>query len=222
MADIRPQKNVYERLRKSVQRFEAHIQGPLRTCITTTEQTKLLYKHRIMLSFDFEAAVSLEHWDDVPRIVDRANPIVDDKLCSVFIDCILRSAAPASNIVQVVKVCMSTSEPVPLQPRILTKRSTLYLAMDASDFLLAESVLDQAILLASDSSHSPDSESGYPREELDWLATTAFNRAVDFYLASADEDCRRWAESAFALADLVKTDGGALGRLLRHNFAKLS
>lgn len=62
----------------------------------------------------------------------------------------------------------------------------------------------------------------YPNEELEWLATMTFNRAIDFYLVSADEECRRWAEKAIEVADLVGYNQGALGRLLRANLAKLS
>lgn len=63
--------------------------------------------------------------------------------------------------------------------------------------------------------------SRYPDEELEWLATMTFNRAVDFYLASMDEECRRWAGKAIELADLMQKDEGRLVGLLRNNFAKL-
>ncbi|KAL8780846.1 MAG: hypothetical protein Q9194_000700 [Teloschistes cf. exilis] len=42
----------------------------------------------------------------------------------------------------------------------------------------------------------------YPTEELEWVATTAFNRAVEFYSTSQDKTCRRWAEKAISLAEL--------------------
>lgn len=69
----------------------------------------------------------------------------------------------------------------------------------------------------------------YPNEELEWLATVAFNRAMDFYLVSADEECRRWARKAIEVADLVDgcsiagngAGASVLGRLLRGNLAKL-
>lgn len=48
----------------------------------------------------------------------------------------------------------------------------------------------------------------------------AFNRAVDFYLASADEDCRRWGRKAIEMADLAHRDG-VLGQLLRGNMGRL-
>lgn len=46
----------------------------------------------------------------------------------------------------------------------------------------------------------------------------AFNHAIDLYLLSAESDCKRWAEKAIELADLVQ---GALGQLLRGNFVRL-
>ena len=61
----------------------------------------------------------------------------------------------------------------------------------------------------------------YPDDELEWLAAVAFNRAVDFFVESAESVCRRWAAKAILLADLIHVDGGALGRLLRGNLAKL-
>lgn len=55
----------------------------------------------------------------------------------------------------------------------------------------------------------------------------AFNRAVEFYRASRDEDCQRWGGKAIALADLMQMPiqgvwrAGELGDLLRRKFAKL-
>ena len=48
----------------------------------------------------------------------------------------------------------------------------------------------------------------YPAEELEWLATTTFNKAVDFYCASQSAECRRWAEKALSIA-LSMADGFA-------------
>lgn len=101
---------------------------------------------------------------------------------------------------------------------------------------LAESILDQSISLACGydedtntnkdnsaiaTSNGKNNKYDYPNDELEWLATMTFNRAIDFYLVSADEECRRWAGKAIIIADLVKYNHGALGRLLRANLAKL-
>ncbi|EDP54741.1 conserved hypothetical protein [Aspergillus fumigatus A1163] len=243
---------VYKQIRRSVQRFEAYIQIELDTCNTTSERGRWTHKYRLLLALDFEAAINLKHWNDIPSIIDRASNMLDDKLCSAFLDCILRSGAPASNIAQVVKVpppqsikltsCMSElhltntqsiicsfhSSPSPsfsagafLQklPRYL--RCLFQIALEAKDYSLAESVLHQAIVLARDGSADADLPFLYPSDELKWLASMAFNRAVDLYVASVDEDCRKWGDIAITLADLIRDDGGALLRLLRQNYAKL-
>ena len=61
----------------------------------------------------------------------------------------------------------------------------------------------------------------YPPEEIAWLSSTAFNRAVDFYSSSQDEACRRWAGKALEIASL-SDDGGTLQDLLQEKFMGLT
>lgn len=106
---------------------------------------------------------------------------------------------------------------------------------------IALQLLDQAVTIAEDarkvcdstySRRSPDDltqilslppqqSKWYPPEELEWLASTAFNRAVDFYCTSQDAACRLWAEKALALSNLCE-DGGALHELLQQKYQGLS
>lgn len=64
--------------------------------------------------------------------------------------------------------------------------------------------------------------SWYPVDEIQWLATMAFNHAVDLYLVSVDKDSQRWAQKAIALADSGGDGGRRLGRLLREKYDKLT
>jgi hypothetical protein len=57
--------------------------------------------------------------------------------------------------------------------------------------------------------------------ELEWLATTSFNRAVDYYCSSDDAKTKLWAEKALTLADTVE-DKGTLLHLLREKYSGLS
>lgn len=108
-------------------------------------------------------------------------------------------------------------------------RCLFSLSIQAEEYILAESVLDQALTLARPKPNTNTNPNGkpsskaatYPKDELHWLATTAFNRAVEFFLVSADDECRRWAGKAISLADLIEHDRGELSRLLRKNLAKL-
>lgn len=68
---------------------------------------------------------------------------------------------------------------------------------------------------------SDNKETGrYPPTELEWLATTAFNHAVDYYLQDDDKLCKKWAEQAFILAQWLEDDG-ALRDLLMEKYASL-
>jgi hypothetical protein len=60
----------------------------------------------------------------------------------------------------------------------------------------------------------------YPSEELDWIATKAFNHAVDLYLGQQEEACKTWASKAINVAQYVN-DGGSLERLLQEKLAGL-
>lgn len=102
-------------------------------------------------------------------------------------------------------------------------RCLFQLALE-SNIQTAEEVFEYANALARDlpraKKHSDDSTFSYPQEELEWLATTAFNRAIDFYLASDDPASRRWCEKAFEIAGLMN-DNGTLSHVLREKYSCL-
>ncbi|KAL4876099.1 meiosis protein SPO22/ZIP4 like-domain-containing protein [Aspergillus karnatakaensis] len=227
----------YKEAREAINQFQdtIHLSGADFTAHTPPHSW--LDKYRIILSFNFEATVYLRQWDDLAKIIETSKPIVCAKLSSVFLDCLLRSGAPSSYLSRFVKQLIRTfhSSPSPFintpnkpfqefLPRHL--RCLFALALKAEEYILAESVLDQAIVLVQNQTKKnkenpkPKPRSRYPEEELQWLATTAFNRAVEFFLVSGDEDCRRWAGKAIALAELVG-DKGELGGLLRGNLEKI-
>jgi hypothetical protein len=60
----------------------------------------------------------------------------------------------------------------------------------------------------------------YPKEELEWLATTSFNHAVDYYTRENDDQCKIWAEKAMGLAQWAE-DGGKLRDLLMQKYGGL-
>ena len=59
----------------------------------------------------------------------------------------------------------------------------------------------------------------YPVEEAEWLATTAFNRAVDVYSGGDAEGARTWAERALELAATV--EGKRLHRVMQERWMKM-
>lgn len=61
----------------------------------------------------------------------------------------------------------------------------------------------------------------YPAEEIEWLATTTFNRGVDFYCIGQDVDCKRWIEKSIELAKILE-DEGALVEVLQEKYLGLA
>lgn len=66
----------------------------------------------------------------------------------------------------------------------------------------------------------PKQPDRYPATELEWMATSSFNRAIDYYVAENDEKCRLWAEKAMTVAQWL-SDDGQLRDLLMGKFAAL-
>ncbi|KAL5459232.1 hypothetical protein PMIN06_002899 [Paraphaeosphaeria minitans] len=54
----------------------------------------------------------------------------------------------------------------------------------------------------------------YPATELEWLATTAFNHAVDYYVQEKDDKCKLWAEKALTLAEWAEKGSGLRAALM--------
>jgi hypothetical protein len=127
-------------------------------------------------------------------------------------------------------------------------RCIVQLIIDASDgdsgspnMKLVEEIVEQAIVLASTGNsqarereeHGNDAEqtdaelgAAYPAEELEWLATTLFNLAVDYYVGEKEKLGAKWASKAVELADILATswdadDGGLLVSVLRGKMAEL-
>jgi hypothetical protein len=60
----------------------------------------------------------------------------------------------------------------------------------------------------------------YPPEELEWIATTAFNRAIDYYCVGDDITFARWAAKAVSIASSLQ-DGSSLENTLQGKIMSL-
>ena len=90
----------------------------------------------------------------------------------------------------------------------------------ASDAKISLMCLDQATQLARQGVDHARGGERYPAEEIEWLATTAFNRSVDMYCASDDDGCRLWAEKALGLAQ-TSDETDSLYRTLQGRYSGL-
>jgi hypothetical protein len=78
-------------------------------------------------------------------------------------------------------------------------------------------LLDTPLLSSSPAKEVADNNlkeiNHYPSAELEWLATTSFNHAVDYYLREEEERCKTWATKSMNLAQWAE-DGGELRDML--------
>ena len=117
---------------------------------------------------------------------------------------------------------------------VLDSHSTTSVTTTAhqSPLYLITTIIDEASILARDAAHSSDNSRAqhptmgdievYPSDELEYLSTTLFNLAIDFYVAEKEEEAKTWAAKAVEVADVLSLstrdmggDEGALARCLR-------
>ncbi|KAI9880696.1 MAG: hypothetical protein M1830_001329 [Pleopsidium flavum] len=201
-------KDFWERLQDQLARLEGGARDDL------------LLKCSTLLSFDYEAAVRLKAWDDLVRIIEDCAICADPDVYGTLADITLCSEAPTPIMLSTLQKIVNVTWR--LEGNSVTKLSRwircLFQIALTSDINIAEHLLDQIVNVAKDTKVKPDP---YPREELEWLATTTFNRAVDYYCASDDGACRRWAEKALSIASLNE-DGGALHNTLQSKYSGLT
>ncbi|MCJ1227176.1 hypothetical protein MMC12_003831 [Toensbergia leucococca] len=215
---VEDQLRYYLGLRKVAEDFRGRLQEQLKR-LEGGAKKDLLRKHTSLVAFDFEAAVRLKAWEDLFQLIEECQACNDPKIFYMLADVIMCSEAPSETIIVTLQHIfnmtwrLDTSDIEKLSRWI---RCLFSLAL-VSKIEMAEHLLDQVLVVAVDARTKPQS---YPLEELEWLATTAFNQGVDFYCASQDSACRRWTEKALSIASL-SNDGGALHQLLQTKYLGL-
>ncbi|KAL8812531.1 MAG: hypothetical protein Q9223_001013 [Gallowayella weberi] len=199
-------------------------------------KSDLLRKYSCLIAFDFEAAARLKTWtslgeligvrcalckDSIPADVGQESELCgDNTIYNVMADIVLASEAPNEVVIatlqQIVNlVWLQDLGNIDRLARWI--RCLLTLAL-SSNIEMAENLIDQVYSIVQSSKARTVN---YPAEELEWVATTTFNRAIDFYCAAQDGACRRWAEKAMGLAALMG-DERRLHRLLQDKFLGLA
>ncbi|KAI9856788.1 MAG: hypothetical protein M1824_005259 [Vezdaea acicularis] len=197
--NIEKQLQYYLTGRAHVEGFRARIPDQL-TRLGPGSREDLLKKLGVVLAFDFEAAVRLKSWDSLELIIEECAAANEPRIYETLADIMLSSGGPSATVVMTLQnIINMTAQHYPLSIDKISRwiRCLFQLAV-VQDTHIAEQLLDQAARVAHDT--RLNATPPYPEEELEWLSTTAFNRGVDFYCASDDESCRRWAEKAIGVA----------------------
>lgn len=176
-------------------------------------------KFSTLLSFEFEAAVRLKDWACIGQIINECEQYGGGSVYGILADILLSSEAPVEQMASVFHQIVEAIQRQEHGPSTATLsrylRVVFQLAL-ASSTDIAEAILDLAVSMASDGQRNG---SLYPEEELEWLATTTFNRAVDFYLSKEDVASRQWADRAVVVAGLALDKG--LERVLLEKYQGL-
>ncbi|KAL8654418.1 MAG: hypothetical protein Q9210_001512 [Variospora velana] len=231
----------YSELRGTVTEFRIYVKVQLSRLIGGA-RTDLHRKYACLITFDFEAAARLGSWASFGDLIEEVESHQDPKVFSIMADVILSCEAPTEVVITtlqqiVTKVWQPESEDIDRLARWI--RCLLSLAL-SSKVEVAGKIVDQVISIVGNAKEVGPSDIGdqcvssakevtlakqkpghYPAEELEWIATTAFNRAVDFYCTSQDDACRSWAGKAISLANLGD-DHGQLHELLQNKYMGLA
>ncbi|CAO1604556.1 sporulation-specific protein 22 [Xanthoria calcicola] len=216
---IEDQLRYYLRLRKTMDDFRILVKRQLPK-LEGGAKSDLMRKYSCLVALDFEAAARLKAWASLEDLISESESCGDDNIYSIMADIILASEAPAATIIATLQQIVSRVWPRDIgniERLARWIRCLLSLAL-SFNVEMAENLMDQIFSIARS---AQEKRIPYPMEELEWVATTAFNRAVDFYCTSQDAICRRWAEKAMSLADL-SDDDGRLHRLLQAKYLGLT
>ncbi|KAI4744710.1 hypothetical protein E4T50_04904 [Aureobasidium sp. EXF-12298] len=199
-----------------------------------------------MIQFDLEALMRLENWQDLDKVLSmclesrHSNRLENaaDLILHIHTNIVSSAHPTTSNLLaripsvmeKIINTCWRNNKDI---TRLARWIRCLFQMTMTTNFVISLRCLDQASAIASKAATQQIPEA-YPQEELEWLASTAFNHAVDLWFADAEEEAngqeegteqaRVWAEKSLMLAGSVSGVGdGTLGlhKVLQDKWMKL-
>ncbi|KAI8266069.1 hypothetical protein K4K58_010374 [Colletotrichum sp. SAR11_239] len=204
--------------RKHVKAYDCLFQVQATAADALTKKD-LNIKLAALLVFDFEAALALKNYDGLGEILQLARSCKDVRSWKAIGDLALGGKLPGDKLYSTLGIVVNEIwELESMKCDKLAKYTRcMFQAVRLLDAESGQKVILQAIGVAKSAKETPNP---YPTEELEWLATTAFNQAVDCYNERRYEECHTWADLATNLAHYA-SDGGALERQCHEKRAKL-
>ncbi|KAI8934578.1 hypothetical protein NX059_008276 [Plenodomus lindquistii] len=192
-------------------------------------QADIISKHFQIVKLELEAVLKLEKWDDLDDLFDqcwkykspdRYETLAD--LVLVIHSCMVKADLDQSHRNKLLSVlqkiinltCRQRESDMTKLARWI--RCLFSLSID-HDETISTKCIQQVTQMAATRQGGSDH---YPKDELIWLATTTYNRAVDYYVQENDSKAKEWAEKSFTIAQWLG-DEGALRDLLMGKFSTL-
>ncbi|KAI8218718.1 hypothetical protein K4K54_010127 [Colletotrichum sp. SAR 10_86] len=216
--NMEKQLQCYLDARKHVKAYDCLFQVQATAADALTKKD-LYIKLAALLVFDFEAALALRDYDGLGEILQLARSCNDVRSWKAIGDLALGSKLPGDKLYSTLGIVVNEIwELESMKCDKLAKYTRcMFQAVRLLDAESGQKVILQAIGVAKSAKDTPNP---YPTEELEWLATTAFNQAVDCYNEKRYKECHTWADLATNLAHYA-SDGGALERQCHEKRAKL-
>ncbi|KAI8294264.1 Transcriptional regulator [Colletotrichum sp. SAR11_240] len=216
--DMEKQLQCYLDARKHVKAYDCLFQVQATAADALTKKD-LNMKLAALLVFDFEAALALKDYDGLGEILQLARTCKDVRSWKAIGDLALGGKLPGDKLYSTLGIVVNEIwELESMKCDKLAKYTRcMFQAVRLLDAESGQKVILQAIGVAKSAKETPNP---YPTEELEWLATTAFNQAVDCYNERRYKECHTWADLATNLAHYA-SDGGALERQCHEKRAKL-
>ncbi|KAF5526463.1 hypothetical protein CGCA056_v002343 [Colletotrichum aenigma] len=204
--------------RKHVKAYDCLFQVQATAADALTKKD-LNIKLAALLVFDFEAALALKDYNGLGEILQLARSCKDVRSWKAIGDLALGGKLPGDKLYSTLGIVVNEIwELESMKCDKLAKYTRcMFQAVRLLDAESGQKVILQAIGVAKSAKETPNP---YPTEELEWLATTAFNQAVDCYNERRYDECHTWADLATNLAHYA-SDGGALERQCHEKRAKL-
>ncbi|KAK0706965.1 meiosis protein SPO22/ZIP4 like-domain-containing protein [Lasiosphaeria miniovina] len=218
--NVEKRRHDYVIMREHVMAFDGELPGYL-PHLDEQSRDDMIRKHATLLTFDFEAAIFLGQWDDLGGIVQRAVTCRSITAYQAMADSLLRAQAPGQALYSTIRKIVNEIWVLESFDAMKLAKYTrcMFQATLPLDDGLAMKLLDEA---CSKVRELRESEAHWPQEELEWMATTAFNHAIDCYSAREIERARDWATKAINLSHYCEDEGSGLERTLQDKFLRLN
>ncbi|KAI4718779.1 hypothetical protein E4T48_05036 [Aureobasidium sp. EXF-10727] len=245
---IMEQLQLYLDTRRQIEAFHQTFQEAIRKdSLQPDAISDIELKEFEMIKFDLEALMRLEQWQDLEKVLSMCLDSRHSNRLESAADLVLHihthitscpSYSATSNVLakipsvmeRIINTCWRNDKDITRLARWIRCLFQMTLTVDP---VISLRCLDQASAIATKAATRQIPEA-YPPEELEWLATTAFNHAVDLWFAGvetgsdgqggANEQARAWAEKALMLAGSVGGAGAGvqgLHKVLQDKWMKL-
>lgn len=176
----------------------------------------MITKLATILTFEFEAQVSLSCWTELNELVEMADKYHLSSLSlNSMADIILSSDAPREAVFSIIETLTNASlRAGDCDVARLSRWMRLLFTIALTDEQTMLNSLGPRLLTLL-STHA----STYPQDEIQWLAVMSFNRAVDMHGAGDLQGCHRMCEVALSIGNYAHDED--LKLQIQHNYQQM-